>query len=133
MKMRMLSLLIAATLAAGAAQASDKTPAPAAATPQQQAARAEIDRLVKRIEELSGQLGDGQDVRVIVKKGHRGGPEAFDEDSEWEEHGDGPGRREVHIKRLGPGDAPMALPGGEMPFRHGPGLGIVLGANTAAT
>lgn len=138
MKSKLLSLLIAATIAAGVAQAGENTPAPG--TPQQQAARAEIDRLVKRIEELSRQLGDDSDVRVIVRRGRGDRPEAF----EWEGPG---GDREVVIKRLGRGDAPIALPGkdGERKLRierHGPGdehgfgqrpgLGIVMAPNTAA-
>jgi hypothetical protein len=156
----MLSLFVAAALAAGAAQAADKTPAPAAPraapTAQQQAARAEIDRLVKRIEELSKQLGEGNDVRVIVRKDHRHGPGDAPEAFEWQENGDGD--REVVIRRLGPGEAPEALPGdgkrveriervgpggkkwkvegfpeSEMGFGSGPGLGIVMAANTAAS
>lgn len=131
MKTRMLSLFIAAALAAGAAQAAAKTPP--AGTAQQQAARAEIDKLVKRIEVLSKQLGDDQDVRVIVKRGH-GGPGADGEVFEWHDEEGGPGHREVRIHRAGAGGAPMAMKGGEMTFRAGgPGLGIVLASNPAAT
>ncbi len=108
MKTRTLALFIAAALAAGAAQASGKTPAPAAPhaapTPQQQAARAEIDRLVKRIEELSSQLGKDGDVRVIVREGR--GPIAL-----GEHLGEGP----------------------DFSWNQGPGLGIVMAANTAAS
>ena len=155
MKMRLLPLFVAAALAAGSAQAADKTPAPTASSAQQQAARAEIDRLVKRIEELSKQLGDDGDVRVIVRKGGHRGPGAHPEAFEWE---DGEGRKRIQIERLGPGDAPRAMdergrhiehiermgPGGgkwkmEMPpgafdfHSSGPGLGVVLAANTAAS
>lgn len=105
-KTRLLPLLIATVLATGGARAGSPpaagTPAP---TPQQEAARAEIDRLTQRIEELSHQLGDGDDVRVII---HRGGPGM-------------------------PGDHPMPgmHEGGMMPPGR-PGLGIVLAANSAA-
>jgi uncharacterized Zn-binding protein involved in type VI secretion len=157
MKIRLLPLFVAAALAAGSAQVSAKTPAPApqaAPTPQQQAARAEIDRLVKRIEELSKQLGDDGDVRVIVRKERHGpgdAPEAF----EWNE---GDGERHIEIRKRGPGEAPEALPGGGrrieriervgpdgrrwkmegMPppgydFHGGPGLGVVLAPNAAST
>jgi membrane-associated protease RseP (regulator of RpoE activity) len=108
MKTRLLCLFIAAALSAGSANASDKTPRPESA--QQQATRAEIDRLVERIEQLSEQLDDGD------------------------------GRRKIHIERLGPGEAPRALPPGgkwemQLPkaaFGSGPGLGIVLASNPAA-
>jgi membrane-associated protease RseP (regulator of RpoE activity) len=144
MKLRLIPLFVAAALAAGSAQAADKTPAPSAKpTAQQQAARDEIDRLVKRIEELSKQLGDDGDVRVIVKQGHRhpgDRPEAF----EWDERdGEGNIRKDVRIKRLGPGEAPEAMPGGKWRVEGvpppgdfgmaGPGLGIVMAANAAST
>jgi hypothetical protein len=139
MKLRLIPLFVAAALAAGSAQAAEKTPVPAAKpTAQQQAARDEIDRLVKRIEELSKQLGDDGDVRVIVRKDHGGfdRPEAFDE---WE---GGDRKRDMRIKRLGPGDAPEAMPGGKWKVEgvppgdfgmSGPGLGIVMAANAAST
>ena len=134
MKTRVLSLFIAAALAAGASVAAEAKE-PAAAAEKREAARAEIDRLVARIEELSHQLGD-DGVKVIVRRG-RGGPE-------WEgrelpkhfefhdEDGDGP--RKVRIERLGPGEAPRALPPGskwelQLPKSgSGTGLGIVLSA-----
>jgi hypothetical protein len=61
MKIRMLPCSSPRRSPPAAAQAADKTPPRAArgADAQQQAARAEIDRLVKRIEELSKQLGEG--------------------------------------------------------------------------
>jgi hypothetical protein len=150
MKLRLLPLFVAAALAAGSAQA--KTPPPTAHAPltaQQQAARDEIERLTKRIEELSKQLPEDANVRVIVRHGPGGPPEAM----EWE---DGDGEHRVHIKRLGPGEAPEAMPGdgrrdvriervgpgGQrwkvegppgMDFRGGPGLGIVLAPNAAST
>lgn len=136
MKSRTLALFIAAALAAGAAQASGKTPAP---TAQQQATRAEIDRLVKRIEELSSQLGKDGDVRVIVREGR--GPIAHGEF--FEDGADG--ERRVHIERIGADGAPMALPpgarkwkqdgvpGADFSWNQGPGLGIVMAANTAAS
>jgi membrane-associated protease RseP (regulator of RpoE activity) len=108
MKIRALPLLIAALLSAGAAQAAPTpapTPAPTAPTAQQQAAKAEIERLVARIEELSKQLGEGNDVRVIVRKDRRGGPM-------MREEAGGDGERHVVIERRGPGmpgDAPRAM------------------------
>lgn len=145
MKIRLLSLFIAAALAAGAAgaaTASGKKAPPG--TPQQQAARAEIDRLVKRIEELSSQLGDDGHVRVIVREldGHP-------------EFSPAEGKHRIKIDRLGPGEAPRALghdervriieregpgakwkvegfPGREHDF-GGPGLGIVMASNPAAS
>jgi hypothetical protein len=156
MKTRLLSLLIAATLTAGAAQASEPPTAPPAPTAQQQAAREEIDRLVARIQELSKQLGEGNDVRVIVRrmdgegrKRHEGMPHDrmmmhpdMDHDVIVERVGgpggaDGP--RKIRIERRGPGGMShdgMKLPMGEGMMRHrmgpGPGLGIVMSPNTAA-
>src|SRR6476469_3670949 len=128
MKPRIIPLFVAAALSAGSAQAADETPAPSAKAPtaQQQAAREEIDRLVKRIEELSKQLGDDGDVRVIVRRGHGDHPEAFAYDDDQGEDEDADGERKVVIRRVGPGDAPMALPGDDGPRkirmeRFGPG------------
>jgi hypothetical protein len=132
MKLRIIPLFVAAALAAGSAQAADKTPAPAANAPtaQQQAARDEIDRLVKRIEELSKQLGDDGDVRVIVRKDRMrpGDAPMAPGGMEWEDE-DG-GKRHIHMERRGPGDGmpPMADWG-----MSGPGLGVVLAPNTAAS
>lgn len=116
----LLPLLIAATLAAGSAFASAPDKAPSA---QQQAAREEIERLTQRIEELTRQLGDDGQVKVIVR---RVGP------------GEGPADEDVVIRRIGPGDAPMARqefrwqgPEGER-FATRPGIGIVLAPNPAA-
>src|SRR6476469_8674654 len=101
MKPRIIPLFVAAALAAGSAQAADKTPAPSAQAPtaQQQAAREEIDRLVKRIEELSKQLGDDGDVRVIVHKGRMGPGDMpmAPGGMEWEDE-DG-GKRHIHMER----------------------------------
>lgn len=131
MKLHVLPLMIAVALTSACAQASS-TPAaaPVAAAPaaNPDAARAEIDRLVARIEELSKQLGD--DTRIRIEK-HR-----FD--------GMGmppppPGdRREVIIERHGPGDAPMAeaMPGdmmrGGLLAPSSIGIGVVLAPNQAA-
>lgn len=113
MKTRLLSLTIAALLACGAANASEPAKAPVA---DNQATRAEIDRLIERIETLSGQLGEDANVKVIVRRGGRNAPMAMP--------GEGMKRR-VRIERM-PHDAnaPMA--------RSGPGLGIVLAPNPAA-
>jgi hypothetical protein len=136
----------------------------AAPTAQQQAARAEIDRLVKRIEELSHQAGDDGDVRVIVRRGPGDAPMALededgdiDEDEQGEDgdrrivlrkrHGPGDGmppppgadggpRKEVRIERIGPNGQRWKterMPGEAMDFNPGPGLGVVLASNPAAT
>ena len=91
---RLLPLLIAAVLSSGSALAATPAKTPKAPTAQQQAAREEIERLTTRIEELSKQLGDDGQVRVIVR---RVGP------------GEGPGDDDVIIRRFGPGDAPEAM------------------------
>lgn len=116
----LLPLLIAASLAAGSACASAPDKAPSA---QQQAAREEIERLTQRIEELSRQLGDDGQVKVIVR---RIGP------------GEGPADEDVVIRRVGPGDAAMPRPEFRWQGREGgrfgtrPGIGIVLAPNPAA-
>ena len=152
MKIRMLSLLVAAALTAGAAQASEPAKAPAAPTAQQQAAREEIDRLVTRIQELSKQLGEGNDVRVIVRRmdgegrmRHEGVPHdrmmmhpGMDRDVVIERigapGGDADGPRKIRIERMGPGGMRMPMDEGMMRHRMGPGpgLGIVMSPNTAA-
>ncbi|MFT3805736.1 PDZ domain-containing protein [Arenimonas sp.] len=127
---RLLPLLIAAVLSSGSALAAS-TPKPAKApTAQQQSAREEIERLTKRIEELSQQLGDDGQVRVIVK---RVGP------------GEGPGDGDVVIRRIGPGDAPEAMRDFHWHDRDRDGergrglrdrrlgLGVVLAPNSAAS
>ena len=83
---RLLPLLIAAVLSSGSALAATPAKTPKAPTAQQQAAREEIERLTTRIEELSKQLGDDGQVRVIVR---RVGP------------GEGPGDDDVIIRRFG--------------------------------
>ena len=127
---KLLPLLIAALLSAGVAHAgspptADSRPAP---TAQQLAARAEIDRLTQRIEELSQQLGDAGDVRVIVRR----------------EMGGMPGMGGMHEGMTPPPmppGCPMAGPDerrgervmmGDGPMAGRPGLGVVLAANTAA-
>lgn len=116
----LLPLLIAATLATGSALASAPAQPP---TAQQQAAREEIERLTQRIEELSQQLGDDGQIRVIVR---RVGPDRPAGDAPPPPH-------------HGPGVAPAA----RHEFRrhdreddfHGmrPGIGIVLAPNPAAS
>lgn len=128
---RLLPLLIAALLSSGSALAATTPKATKAPTAQQQAAREEIERLTTRIEELSRQLGDDGQVRVIVR---RVGP------------GEGPGDDDVVIRRFGPGDAPEAMRDyhwrerGERDGERGRGmrerrlgLGIVLAPNAAAS
>ena len=122
MKTRLISLLIAAALSSSAAQAAEPAKAPAAPTAEQQATRAEIDKLVQRIQVLSSQLGDGSDVRVIVRRGGMGpgmpGHEGMDHDMMM---GDGP-MQDMRIERRGGPDM----------MRSGPGLGIVMAPNPAA-
>ena len=142
-------LLIAAALSAGAAQAGEPTKPPAADKPQtaeQKAAQAEIDKLVERIKVLSTQLGEGYDVRVIVRKGKHVGP--GDHELMMIEDGHGDGQRRVRIERIGPDGEPGQMHwkqegkgehdvvikrvGGPATFRRGPGLGIVMAPNPAA-
>lgn len=129
---RLLPLLIAALLTSGSAFAGPTPPPAKAPTAQQQAAREEIERLTTRIEELSKQLGDDGQVRVIVR---RVGP------------GEGPGDEDVVIRRFGPGDAPEAMRDFHWRDREHDrdgergrglrerrlGLGIVLAPNAAAS
>jgi len=143
MKLRLVPLFVAAALAAGSAQAADKTPAPSAAptAAQKEAARAEIDRLVKRIDELSQQLGDDGDVRVIVRKqrhgpGEPGKLEFFEGDEDAPRAMPDDGRRIERIERVGPNGERWKVEGMPPPMamdmHGGPGLGVVLAPNTAA-
>lgn len=125
MTIRLLPLLIGAVLCAGTASASASTPTPApkapasaaAPTAQQEANRAEIDRLTARIRELSKDLGPGNEVRVITRRdigGH----------GDW--HGErGPrgddGERRIERIKLGEGGGGSRV-----------GLGIVMAPNPAA-
>lgn len=69
MKRKLLPLLLATALLPLPAIASDADQAKA------EAARAEIDRLVERIRELSRDLADGSDVRVqVIRRGEGHGP-----------------------------------------------------------
>jgi hypothetical protein len=146
--------MIAAMLSVGSAQAAPgRTPAPdaattaasapAAPTAQQQAARAEIDRLVQRIQDLSSQLGEGNDVRVIVRKQRRGGPMAMDHgapmaiDDDDDDQGDG--ERHIVIRRNGADLETINEVGPRMPhapgdvmFKAEPGIGVVMAPNPAA-
>lgn len=129
MKTRILPLLIAVALAAGTAQASAPAQAPKAATAEQKAAQAEIDRLVDRIKVLSKELGDGSDVRVIVRTEKLDGPgwKRRDRDHDMMIGRMGPedGQRKIRIERIGPDGGPQA-------FKRGPGIGIVMTPNPAA-
>lgn len=150
MKLKLLSIVVGAVLAVGVVQA--KEPAKAD-TAKQQETRAEIDRLVERIESLSRQLGDGADIKVIVRRGDGHAPRTpgKDDDVTIEILGDPGAHREVRIERIAPGagdgrevhfkhrpgDAGKRevliekIEGGD--FRSGPGLGIVMAPNPAAS
>lgn len=107
MKLRLLALLVGAALL-GQAHASEAAKPDAGKSAE---ARAEIDRLVQRIQELAPQLGDGSDVRVIVRRAH-----------------DGPGGHDGHFAWRSRGEAPEAL--AEAMSRAG--IGVVLAPNPAA-
>jgi len=119
MKIKTLSLILACTLMGSAFAAEPAKTSPA----EQQAAKAEIDTLLARIQELSKKLGPDSSIVIDVRKLDRDG------------HASGMhGPREVTIeRRMGPMGpmAPMAPGGGEM---HGPktGIGIVMAPNAAA-
>jgi len=154
MKIRLLSAMIAALLTVGAAQAAEpaKAPtattaptaprAPAAPTAQQQSARAEIDRLIERIEELSKQLGEDTDVRIVIRRGPPMGADGMADHARWIER-EGPegadgARKEIRIERVGPGMAGHREmrkehhPGNLPPAHSGAGLGVVMAPNPAA-
>lgn len=103
---RILPLLIASALASGTALASEPAQAPKAATADQKAAKAEIERLVERIKVLSRELGDGSDVRVIVRTEKNEGPgwkeRGMDHDMMIERMGPEGGKRKIRIERMGP-------------------------------
>ncbi len=115
MKLKTLSLILACTLMSSAfAGETAKT-----GTAEQQAAKAEIDSLVARIEELSKKLGPGHAVNIDIRK--HGGPE-------WTPAPGEHGHRDVVIERR---IAPMAKAHGES-MKPKPGIGIVMSPNTAA-
>jgi PDZ domain len=124
MNIRLLPLLIGAALCAGSAGAATTAPAaPAAAaapTAQQTANRAEIERLVARIRELSRDVGDGTEIRVITR---RDGGEHGDGDPWRLRHSDGPGDDERRIERIRIGEGA----GGSRI-----GLGIIMAPNPGA-
>lgn len=142
MKTRILPLLIAAALASGTALASEPAKAPKAATAEQKAAKAEIERLVDRIKVLSKELGEDSDVRVIVRTEKHDGPgwkeRGMDHDMMIERMGPEDGKRKIRIERMGPeGHPEMHIEGDEIrfapeAFKRGPGLGIVMAPNPAA-
>ena len=126
MKLHALPLMIAVALTSACAQAA--TPpaaAPAAVAPaaNPEATRAEIDRLVARIQELSKQLGG--DTRIRIEK-HRfdgmGTPPPDD-------------GREVIIERHGPRgpEMPGAMMHGGLLAPTRAGIGVVLAPNQAAS
>ncbi len=114
MKLKTLSLVLACTLMCGAFAAEPARTSPA----EQQAAKAEIDSLIARIELLSKKLGPGNEVNIDIR---RHGPE-------WTPAPGEHGRREVIIER---GMAPMAKARMES-MRPKPGVGIVMAPNAAA-
>ncbi len=115
MKLKTLSLVLACTLVSSAfAGETAKTTAA-----EQQAAKAEIDSLVARIEELSKKLGPGNSVNIDIRK-HGG--------AEWTPAPGEHGHRDVVIERR---MAPMAKAHGES-MKPKPGIGIVMSPNTAA-
>ena len=112
MKLKTLSLVLACTLMSSAfAGETAKTGAA-----EQQAAKAEIDRLVARIEELSKKLGPDHSINIDIRK--HGGPE-------WASASGDHGPREVVIERR------MAPAHGES-MKPKPGIGIVMSPNAAA-
>lgn len=115
MKLKTLSLVLACTLmsSAFAGEAAKISPA------EQQAAKAEIDSLVARIEELSKKLGPGHSINIDIRK--HGGPE-------WTPGPGEHGNRDVIIERR---MAPMAKARGES-MKPKPGIGIVMSPNAAA-
>ncbi len=113
MKFKTLSLILACTLMSSAFA---KEPAKVS-TAEQQAAKAEIDSLVARIEELSKKLGPDHSVNIDIRKHeHHGTPSP-----------NARGPREVIIERR----APMAKAHAEA-MRPKPGIGIVMAPNAAA-
>lgn len=123
MNIRLLPLLIGAVLCAGGASAAPtgaKAPAAATAaaapTAQQLANRAEIERLTARIRELSKDLGEGTQVRVITRTGKGDG-----DHPSWHSDGDKGGERRIERFKMGAG-----------PGTGRPGLGIVMAPNPAA-
>lgn len=110
MKMKTLSLILACTLMSGAfAKEPAKT-----GTAEQQAAKAEIDTLVARIEELSKKLGPDNSVNIEIRR----------HDQNWTPAPGEHGPREVRIERR---MAPMAEGRGPKA-----GIGIVMAPNAAA-
>lgn len=107
-KLRVLALMVSAALlnpasAAEPAKADDA---------KSEAARVEIDRLVARIKELAPQLGEGQDVRVIVRRLGAGAMAGHDDLQIERFHRDGGPAMQAMMSR--------------------PGIGVVLGPNKAA-
>jgi hypothetical protein len=137
MKLHVLPLMIAVALTSACAQAATPlaaAPVVAAPAANPEATRAEIDRLVARIQELSKQLGD--DTRIRIEK-HR-----FDGMGPPPPPGDD---RELIIERQGMDGTPMhegmlrggMMPGGDVPsammaMNHA-GIGVVLAPNQAAS
>ncbi|HMB42753.1 MAG TPA: PDZ domain-containing protein, partial [Luteimonas sp.] len=124
MKLHVLPLMIAVALTSACAQAASPPP-PAAPAPaaNPEATRAEIDRLVARIQELAKQLGGNAHIRI--EKHEFDGPGMPPRDD----------RREVIIERHRDGEAPMAAPmfPGGMMAPNSAGIGVVLAPNQAAS
>jgi hypothetical protein len=137
MKIHALPLMIAVALTSACAQAASPpaaAPTPKAAAPATDpaAARAEIDRLIARIQELSRQLGDDTRVQVERRRFDGMGPPPPPGAP-----GDG---REIIIERHRMDGSPMRgdmmhgerFPGAMM-APNSAGIGVVLAPNQAAT
>lgn len=108
MKLRLLALMVGAALLSPASASEPAKADPAKA----EAARAEIDRLVARIKELAPQLGEDNNVRVIVHQ--RGDGPMADHDG-------------MRIERFRHGDGQRMAQG-----MSRAGIGVVLAPNKAA-
>lgn len=117
MKLKTLSAILALTLMGSTFAAEPAKPG----TAEQQAARAEIDSLIARIEELSKKLGPDHSVNIDIRRHEGQGARTPGA------RGDR-GSREIDIERHA---APMAKARAEM-TRAKPGIGIVMAPSTGA-
>lgn len=126
MKIHVLPLMIAVALTSACAQAASPAaaaPASTTASSSPEATRAEIDRLIARILELSRQLGD--DTRIQVKR------RRFDGMGPPPPQGE---EREVVMQRRGMDGPPMheTMAHDTMMAPNRAGIGIVMAPNQAA-